>query len=131
MITVGRRGFSMVEAALGIAILSACCLGLIVVISNTTIGNVRLDVSTTSIMLARGVVAEVTARDFNSIANVASTAFPGDFNRYSYSVTVSYVTSDDPDTNVAGPSNLKKVDVSVTNTYLAGAIHIYELKVRL
>ncbi|MFH0799334.1 MAG: hypothetical protein V2A66_04035 [Pseudomonadota bacterium] len=128
---LGKSGFSIIEAILAVVIISSCFLALMLVISNTTIGNIRLDVSTTSVMLARGKLAEVMANDFDSIANVVTTPFTGNFSGYSYSVTVNYADSTDPDSIAAGTTDFKKVDVSVTYTGLAGAVHVYDLKVNL
>jgi prepilin-type N-terminal cleavage/methylation domain-containing protein len=123
------RGFSLIEVILSIVIIAGCFLGLVVVMSNTTLGNIRIDASTTSTYLARGKMAEMMAKDFSALSSVASTNFGSGFSSYSYTVTVTYVDSADLDTTVVGPTSYKRVDVSVKCSGISGEVHLYDLKV--
>ncbi len=127
-----KQGFSLIEAILAVVIIACSFLGLVIVISNTTLGNVRLDASTTSTFLARGKMAEMMAKDFSALTSLPTTTFGntiGSFSSYSYTVTVTYVDVGNLDTAVAGPTSYKRVDLSVTCSGISGAVHLYDLKV--
>lgn len=127
----GKNGFSMVEAILGVVIISSCFISLMNVMSDTTIANIKVDFLTTSVLLARGKMSEVMARDFDSITNVADQSFGGDFSSYNYSVTASYVNSSDLNTAVAGPTDYKKVTVAVSLAGRPDTVTIEDLRVKI
>lgn len=127
----GKRGFSIVEAVLGTAIISACFLSLVSIMTDTTLTNIKIDFIATSVLLARDKVSEVMAKNFDSVASEAKQDFSGNFSNYNYTVTVNYVNQANPDVAVAGPTDLKKVDVAVSFTDRPDTVHIYDLKVKI
>lgn len=126
-----RKGFSIVETVLAIAILASSFMGLSYVLSNTTLQNSDLDVSTTAVLLARGAMEEAQVKSFSSLADVAATNFGGDFSRYAYSVDVDYVDEDNPDTVSGSATDMKRIIVAVTATNWAGTIQLHDLKANL
>ena len=124
-------GFTLIDAVLAIVIITASFMAMGSVISTTTMQNVDVDMSSTAILLARGKMAEVMARDFDSIATAAQTPFSGDFAGYSSAVNVSYVGAADLDAAAGGPTDYKKVEVVVTHGAWVGAIRLFDLKVKM
>jgi len=128
---VKRRGFSLIEVILAIVVLSASFLGLVYALSNTTLHNIDLDISTTAILLAREKMSETTAKPFANVVGVSTTGFGGDFSDYSYEVEVDYVDASDLDTAVVGPTEYKRITVTITSAGWAGNIELFNLKANL
>lgn len=125
---MGKRGFSLVEVILSIVVLASSFLGLSHVLSNTTIHNIDLDISTTAIFLARGKMAETTAKPFDDIDSVATTGYIGNYSDYSYAIAVDFVTAADLNNVVVGPTDYKRIVVTVTHSNWSGNIEVYDLK---
>jgi len=123
-----QSGFSLIEVILIILIIGASFSGLSVVLSNTTVGNMDLDIATQAVFLARGKMAETKAKSFANVASVGSTNYGGDFSRYNYQVDVDYVEDTDLDTPVVGPTEYKRIIVTVTASGWSGSIQLYELR---
>lgn len=123
-----RSGFSLIEAVLAIVLLGASFLGLSLLLSNTTVHNIDLDISNTAILLARDTMVETKAQKFDDIDDVSITAFGGDFSDYSYQVEVDYIDPTDLDVPVAGPTAYKRITVTVTMSDWSGNVKLYGLK---
>ena len=123
-----RSGFSLIEAVLAIVLLGASFLGLSLLLSNTTVHNIDLDISNTAILLARDTMVETKAQKFDDIDDVSITAFGGDFSDYSYQVDVDYVDPTNLDAPVAGPTAYKRIIVTVTMSDWSGDVKLYGLK---
>ena len=123
-----RSGFSLIEAVLAIVLLGASFLGLSLLLSNTTVHNIDLDISNTAILLARDTMVETKAQKFDDIDDVSITAFGGDFSDYSYQVEVDYVDPTNLDAPVAGPTAYKRIIVTVTMSDWSGDVKLYGLK---
>lgn len=126
-----KNGFSIVEAILGVVIISSCFLSLVNVMSDTTLANIKIDFLTTSVLLARGKMSEVMAKDFDAITSIGGQNFGGDFSSYDYSITANYVNSSDLDAAVAGPTDFKKVTVAVSLAGRPDTVNIEDLKVKI
>lgn len=122
------KGFSLIEAIISIVLLSASFLGLVHVMSSTTTHNIDIDISTTSVMLAREVMDQTKAKSFSNVSSVSSTSFGGDFANYTYAISVGYVNSGDLNTTVAGPTSYKRITVTVTANGWTGNIALYDLR---
>lgn len=123
-----REGFTIIEAVLAIVLVASAFISLSYLISNTTLFNINLDMSTTSIMLAREKMAETMAKDFDDITEVAQTDFGGDFSSYRYQIAVDYVNPGDLDTPVVGPTNYKRVVVTISGVGWLGMIQLYSIR---
>lgn len=121
-------GFTLVEAVLATVVLAASFLGLSYVISNTTLFNVNVDISTTAILLANERMEITKARAFADIDDVSATSFGGNFATYSYQVEVDYVDPGDLNTPVVGPTSYKRIVVTVTCINWSGQIKLYNIK---
>lgn len=121
-------GFTLVEAVLATVVLAASFLGLSYVISNTTLFNINVDISTTAILLANERMEITKAGAFVDIDDVPATSFGGNFATYSYQVEVDYVEPGDLNTPVAGPTSYKRIVVTVTCTNWSGQINLYNVK---
>ncbi|MFH1829275.1 MAG: type II secretion system protein [Pseudomonadota bacterium] len=126
-----KRGFSIIELVLVIAIVGIAFGGLSVVLSNTTKSNIDLDLANTAIFLAREKMSETMAKDFASIVAVPNTNFGGDFNSYNYQINVDYVDSSDLNTAVVGPTSYKRIVVTVSATGWSGNITLNNLKTNI
>lgn len=124
-------GFTLIDAVLAIVIVATSFLALGSVISSTTMQNIDIDLSTTALLLARGRMDEVMARDFDSTSSAAQANFAGDFAGYHSTVTVTYVDSANLDTSVVGPTDFKRVLVAVGHPSWVGSIQLFDLKVKL
>ena len=121
-------GFTFVEAILSTVVIAIAFIGLSLVLASTTLQNATLDYSQVAIFLARDKMDETTAKDFSSIAAVATTPFGGSFSGYSYTVTVDYVNSGDLDTPVPGPTDYKRIIVTVAATGWPISIQLFSVK---
>ena len=122
-------GFSILEVVFVIVIIGVFFSGLAVVLSNTTMGNMDLDFGTTAVFLARETMAETKAKSFAGIVDVATTAYvDSDFSEYSHEVAVDYVDPADLNTSVVGPTEYKRIVVTVTRTGWAGSVVLTNLK---
>jgi len=135
----GDSGFSLIEVVFTIVIIGVFFSGLAVVLSNTTMGNMDLDLGTTAVFLARGTMAETKAKDFADVGmvNVPTTKYCVDplacdeddpFGEYSYQVDFDYVEDTALDTPVVDPTEYKRIVVTVTGTGWAGSIVLTNLK---
>ena len=128
----GDSAFSLIEVVLIIVIIGLSFSGLSVVLSNTTMGNMDLDFGTTAVFLARGTMVETKAKNFGDIADEPSTDYEDDdddvLSKYSYEVTMNYVDPANLDTPVVGPTEYKRIVVTVTRTDWAGSIVLTNLK---
>lgn len=123
-----KGGFSLIEAILAVVVLAACFFGLTYVLSNTTTQNIDIDISTTAVLLAREKMAETKAKNFADIVDVASTNFGGNFTDFNYEVATEYVNSTGLDLPVAGPTDYKRIVVTVTGLEWPGSISLCDLK---
>lgn len=124
-------GFTLVETTLAIVVLAAMFIGMSYVLSNTTMQNIDVDISTTAIFLAREKMEQVKAKSFANIAAESSAPFSAPYQQYFSTVAVDYVNSADLDTAVGGPTDYKKITVTVTATGWNGNIRIRDLKSNL
>ena len=123
-----RKGFTLIEVIIAITILGVAFLGLTHVVVSTTEYNIDVDVTTQAVLLSRDVMATTMAKDFDDISDVSTVSFGGGFNDYSYSVDVEYVDAANLNTPVAGPTDYKRIVVTVTANGWAGTISLYNLK---
>jgi Tfp pilus assembly protein PilV len=123
-----RKGFTLIEAVLAVVLVATAFLSLSYLISNTTLFNINLDMSTTAIMLARGQMAETMAKPYANVQEVAQTSFSGDFAFYRYQIAVDYVNPGDLDTPVTGPTEYKRVVVTVTASGWLGVVQLSSVK---
>ena len=128
---MNRKGFTLIEAVLTIVILAASFVALSQLFSETTVDNIDADIATVSTLLARETMAETMAQDFADVVNVTATSYSGNFASYSYQVSVGYVDAADLNTTVAGPTDYKRVTVTVANTDWPGNITLNGLKADL
>lgn len=122
------KGFTLIEAVLAVVLVASAFLSLSYLISNTTLFNINLDMSTTAIMLARGQMAEAMAKPYANVQEVAQTNFGGDFSAYRYQIAVDYVNPGDLNTPVAGPTDYKRVVVTVTAVGWLGVVELFSIK---
>lgn len=126
-----QNGFSIIEAILGIVIISSCFLSLVNVMTDSTLANIKIDFLSTSVLLARGKMSEVMAKDFDSISGISDISFGGDFSNYNYSIIVNYVSPSDLDAAATDPTDYKKIIVSVSLAGRPDTINIANLKVKI
>ncbi len=126
-----RRGFSLIEAILATVLLAASFISISFLLSNTTLSNYDLDVSTTAVLLAQQRMEQTTAKSFEDIASVSQTNFSGNFANYNYEVLVDYVDPANLDASVAGPTDYKRIRVIVRAGGWNGAITLYDIKTKL
>lgn len=126
-----KNGFSLVETILAVVLLAMSFLSICYLLSNTTLSNAEIDISTSAVLLAQQKMEEISAKDFDDIASIVQTNFPGNFSRYSSEVTVDYVNSTNLDTSVAGPTDYKRIRVVVTASGWGGRITLSYIKTNL
>jgi type II secretory pathway pseudopilin PulG len=124
----GISGFSLVEVVLIIVIIGFGFSGLSVVLSSTTVGNIELDQGITAVFLAREKMSEVKAQNFGDVTDVSTTSFGGGYSAYNYAVAVDYVDPANLDTPVVGPTDYKRIVVTVTGNVWGGNIELTNLK---
>lgn len=124
-------GFSLIDAVLAIVLVASAFVALAGVLSETSLKNANVDISTAAILLARGKMAQVKAMDFASVADVSNTSFGGYFSNYSYAIDVEYVDEADLTTPAAGATDYKRVEVVVGCSGWAGSVDLYDLMVDL
>jgi prepilin-type N-terminal cleavage/methylation domain-containing protein len=123
-----QKGFSLIETILATSIIAAAFMSMVYVLANTTLGDRSLGNINVAVLLARETMEQTTAKDFASVVAVAQTAYGGNFSQYRYQIDVGYVDAGDLNTNVVGPTEYKRVVVTVTRTGWNGQIKLYNLK---
>lgn len=126
-----KMGFSIIEAVLGIVLISSCFLSLVNVLSDSTLANIKIDFLTSAVLLARGEMSRVLSKNFDNIVTVGSQNFGGDFSNYNYTITVDYVDPLDPNISVQGPTDLKKITVVVSAVGRPDMVYMQDLKVKI
>lgn len=124
-----ESGFTFIEAILAMTILAAAFVALSLVLTETTDRNIGLEASNVSLLLAREKMSETTVKEFAAITDTSLTNFGGDFGQYGHQVSVDYVESSNLDAPVAGPTDYKRIVVSVTG--LGKTVRLYALKVNI
>jgi prepilin-type N-terminal cleavage/methylation domain-containing protein len=122
------KGFSLIETILATVILAVSFLSLVYVFTSTTRHSGNLDFMNTAVLLAHETMEQVTAKPFADVANIGTTSYGGNFNRYSFQVAVGYVNVGDLNTQVGGPTDYKRVTVTVTATGWTGTITLICIK---
>lgn len=106
-----KKGFTLVETALAIVIIAISFYSIIAVFASLLPRTANLDSFTQKVYLGQEKIEEYLARDFNSVNSVGETAFAAPFAAFKYQIIVTYVTSADVNTPVAGPTDFKNVRV--------------------
>jgi prepilin-type N-terminal cleavage/methylation domain-containing protein len=128
---LSKRGFTIIEVVIAIALISLAFLGITQALLKTTEYNIDVDITTNSILLARDAMATTMAKDFADIDDVSTTNFSAPFDDYSYQVNVDYVEPTNLDTPVAGPTDYKRIVTTITANGWTGNIMLYNVKVNL
>lgn len=110
-----RTGFTLIEVIIVILILGIALMPLGVLMVNALSKNTYPSAQITAAALAEGEMDRITNQKFSTVAAVGSTAFSAPFAAYSYSVAVDYVDAGALNTPVVGPTNYKRVAVTVTS----------------
>ncbi|MBN1794349.1 MAG: type II secretion system protein [Candidatus Omnitrophica bacterium] len=109
----GSDGYFLLELVLiivviGIALLPvASSIG--IALQNSTVNEAK----TVAKNLAEGIMEKTLRETFLSVADASATTFPNPLDNYSYTVNCDYVQPSDLDTAVAGPTDHKRVEVTV------------------
>jgi len=112
-----KRGYTLIELIISIAIIAVCIAGIASVYQNVLMGGVRGKIRSTACALAEEKADEVLRLGFSGIGSDGPTDFSTPFGDYSYEVDVIDVQPPDLDTPVDPPTNTgyKNVTVSVTH----------------
>ncbi|MFA6432056.1 MAG: type II secretion system protein [Candidatus Margulisiibacteriota bacterium] len=108
-----KPGFTLIETIMAIVIISILFYTLIAIFVTIIPRAQKLESIDKKIYLAQEKSEELLSRSFATIANVAATSFSGDFSNYYFSVDWTYVASTELNTAVVGPTNFKRVKISV------------------
>jgi prepilin-type N-terminal cleavage/methylation domain-containing protein len=108
-----RRGFSLIETVIGLAVIGIAFYLLASVFINLAPRTARVETIDKKTYLASGKLEEFLTRSFSQTSNQAAAAFPAPFSNYNYQVVVTYVATGDLNTAVAGPTPFKNVKVRV------------------
>lgn len=114
-----QKGLSMLEAVLGVLVISVGFLGLIPLMSSATANALSSDHNVTSTFLgeelAETLIADKQFRGYNYIvnANYPAQQMTGNLSQYRRSVNITEVNQTDLTTPQAG-SGYKRIDVTVT-----------------
>ncbi len=116
-----NRGLSYIEIIIFIVILGFAIPPLLIVTANIYNQSINMETKHVSTNLAQQKLEDTISRDFNTIASVATTNFPGQFSAYQYKVDVDYVTASDLDNSAAvTPTDFKRIIVSVNDPTVTG-----------
>jgi len=126
-----QKGFSLIESVLAIVIIGGALIGLSQMLTETTMDNIDIDISTVGVFLAHETMVETMAQDFGNINDVLTTPYTGNFANHSYQVAVDYVNDSNLDSPVGGPTDYKRVVVTVTSSVWPGSITLTSLAVNL
>jgi len=108
-----RRGLTIVETVIGLTIMAIAFYALIGVFVTLLPRSARIETINKKAYLAQEKIEEFLTRDFGSLSSTPETSFPGSFSDFKYSILVTYVTTSDVNTQVAGPTNFKNIKVFV------------------
>lgn len=118
---MNQKGFSLIEMVIAIIILSVAVGTLLVAFSNVLSSTLTPEIIGVGTNLAEKEMERVTGLRYSAVADVATTAYTGNFSNYSYKIDVTAVpvalASD------AGMTNYKQVKVTVTHAS-AGAVSL-------
>ena len=109
----GKQGLTLVETVIGLTIIAIAFYALIAVFITLLPRTAQIESLTKKTYLAQEKIEEFLARDFGSLSSEAETNFPGSFSNYKYQIAVTYVTTNELNTPVVGPTNFKNVKVRV------------------
>ncbi|MCX5715689.1 MAG: prepilin-type N-terminal cleavage/methylation domain-containing protein [Candidatus Omnitrophica bacterium] len=121
-----NRGFTLIEVILSIIILGVILTPFSVLVSNVIRQNIYSQAQATAVSLAEGELERITNMRFAAVAAEASAAFAAPFGAYTHAAAVDYVNAGALNTPVAGPTDYKRVQVSVNNT-VSGTITLTTL----
>ena len=108
-----KSGFTLIETVMAIVIISILFYTLIAIFITLVPRSVMLENIDKRTYLAQEKTEELLARSFATISNVGTTPFSGDFSNYLFKIDVTYVASTELNTEVGGPTNFKRIKVSV------------------
>ena len=110
-----KKGFTLIELIVGIAVISISFLALITVFTTVVPRNIDVEGLTKATFLAEGKMEEILVQPFGSITDEAGTSFPAPFEKQKYAVEVHHVSADDLDSYVvpADSPDYKNVKVKV------------------
>lgn len=119
-----NKGLTIIEIIIILAIIGATIPPLLVAFSNVVAKGADAKTVMVATNLAEEKMEEILGNsDFDSIISVDITPFIGDFSDYNYQVVVNFVDESAIDTPLppgSPPTDLKRVQVIITKTGLAG-----------
>lgn len=111
-----KRGYTLIELIVSIAIIAVCIAGIASVYQNVLQRGVRGKIMTTACALAEEKADEVLRLGFSGIGSDGPADFSSPFGDYSYQVVVINVQPPDLDTSVGSTdTGYKKVTVNITH----------------
>lgn len=123
---IKKRGFTLVEIVISIVILAVVLTPFTVLVATIVRKNIYSQAQATAVALAEGEIERLTNMRFSAVDDEASAAFAAPFSAYTHTAAVDYVNAGDLNTPVAGPTNYKRVQITVDNS-ISGTITLTTL----
>jgi prepilin-type N-terminal cleavage/methylation domain-containing protein len=113
LVAVPNYGFTLVELVVAIVLGAIILIPTSVVVVEAMMKSVNPEYFTTASFLLEQELERVENLRFSEVANQGPTAYTGNFSTYSYQVSFYYVNPGALNTQVAGPTDYKRVTISI------------------
>ncbi|MFA6169233.1 MAG: prepilin-type N-terminal cleavage/methylation domain-containing protein [Candidatus Margulisiibacteriota bacterium] len=123
-----KRGFTLVELILSISLLAIVMYSLISIYITTGLKGSSIEIYVVAQTLAEGKMEECLIRSFDLLIDQAQTNYSGDLSQYSSQITITYVASSDLNSNVAGPTDYKRVAVFIRHPKLGDPVEFDSIR---
>ncbi len=109
-----KRGFTLIELIMAVIISAVILIPVSAVVIESLLNTIHPEYFTIASFLLEREIERVSSLRFSEVADEGPISYSGNFSSYAYQVSFYYVNAGSLNTQVAGPTDYKRVTVTIS-----------------